>query len=98
MAIVVFYEKETDTKAKITMIHNQPHDNKNGLPREQIDKGIEKTEMPIKEDKRGKIALPYINPRTGEIWYEYVDRPLTEEERLNNLEARIEKLEKSIRK
>jgi len=32
MPVVVFFEKETETRAKITMIHNQPYDEKNGLP------------------------------------------------------------------
>ena len=84
--IVVFYEKETDTRAKITMIHNQPYDDKNGLLQKQIDKGIEIDSMPTQEQIEGKQTLPYVNPKTKEVWYEYTDRPLTVEERLNRLE------------
>lgn len=32
-------------------------------------------------EKPGKQAVAYINPETEEIWYEYIDRELTPEER-----------------
>jgi len=95
MPVVVFFEKETETRAKITMIHNQPYDEKNGLPLERIKQGIEVESVPKRENIEGKKAVAYINPQTKEIWYEYEDIPLTkEEQRIKELEDRIAKLEK----
>ena len=75
----LFYEKETDTRAKVVLIyHVEP-------PEELLNKGnyITATNIEEPEQKTGKTALPYCNPQTGEFWYEYVDRPLTQEEILN---------------
>ena len=74
----LFYEKETDTKAKVMMIYNvEP-------PKELISNGnyitVDNIEEP--EQKTGKTALPYCNPETGDFWYEYVDKPLSSEEQL----------------
>lgn len=33
-------------------------------------------------EQAGKNGVLYINPTTKELWYEYVDRPLTAEEEL----------------
>lgn len=73
---LVFYEKETDTRAKVTLIHYQP----DLLDEERRAEGIEVENIPEKENLKGKTALPYINPETAEFWYEYIDRPLTSEE------------------
>lgn len=75
----LFYEKETDTRAKVLLIYSvEP-------PRELIDKGnyITVENVPNAEQKTGKTALPYCNPETGDFWYEYIDRPLTPEELAN---------------
>ena len=75
----LFYEKETNTRAKVVLIyHVEP-------PEELLNKGnyITATNIEEPEQKTGKTALPYCNPETGDFWYEYVDRPLTQEEILN---------------
>jgi hypothetical protein len=75
----LFYENETPTKAKVMLIyHVEP-------PQELKNNGnyITVAAMPEAEQQAGKTALPYCNPQTGEVWYEYVDRPLTPEEMVN---------------
>lgn len=75
----LFYEKETNTRAKVVLIyHVEP-------PEELLNKGnyITVTNIEEPEQKTGKTALPYYNPETGDFWYEYVDKPLTPEELAN---------------
>ncbi|MBU5439314.1 hypothetical protein KQI42_14920 [Tissierella sp. MSJ-40] len=88
----LFYEKETDTRAKVMLIYyTEP-------PQELMDRGnyimVENLIEPNVIE--GKTSLPYCNPQTGEFWYEYVDRPLAEEEinskKLNELEGTIMEL------
>lgn len=43
---------------------------------------------PLPETKTGKNAVLYINLETNQLWYEYVDRPLTPEEELQQLKER----------
>ena len=84
----LFYEKETETRAKIMLIyHVEP-------PRELLDNGnyITLNELPTPEIIEGKTELPYCNPQTGEFWYEYIDRPLTEEEKIELLKKENEEL------
>ena len=86
----LFFKEETDSKAKVVLIYNiEP-------PEELINKGnyIMIESVPKAEQIAGKSALPYCNPQTGEFWYEYVDRPLTEKEKITELENAV--LELSI--
>jgi len=39
------------------------------------------------ENKVGKDAVLYLNPATGELFWDYVDRPLTDAERETQLET-----------
>ena len=83
----LFYEKETETKAKVVLIyHEQP-------PQEMLESGnfVQKEIVEEPEMLKGKSAMPYCNPETSDFWYEYKDRPLTEEE-VETQEA-IEKIE-----
>lgn len=79
---LLFIEKETETKAKVTTIHYKPE----LLSGEQRAKGIEVDNIPDAEEQQGKSAVLYYNPKTNELFHEYVDRPLTEEERLTRIE------------
>ena len=88
----VFYEQETDERAKIMMVHNRP-EQLNDVTR---DRGVEITQMPEPEERKCQKALPYINPKTREIWYEYVEREKTEAELLSEVLERLEALEKKI--
>ena len=75
----LFYEKETDIKAKVMLIYYETP------PKELLDGGnyITIEDIPEPEQVKGKSALPYCNPETGDFWYEYIDRPLTQEELAN---------------
>lgn len=85
----IFYEKETETKARVFLIYNvEP-------PQELLDtkEYIEVPVVPTPTRKEGKSAVLYCNPETKELWYEYVNRPLTSEELLNK---KIQEQEQAI--
>jgi hypothetical protein len=82
---VVFYEPEEQGRARVMLIHYMPEQ----LEPARRAQGIELDEIPEPEVREGKAPLPYINPQTGEFWYEYVDRPLTPEESIPLLEQAI---------
>jgi hypothetical protein len=75
------YEEESPTRGKVTFQHFQP----NLLTSEQKQGGIEVYSIPDPVYQDGKTPILYINPETFELWYEYVDRPLTQEEEIKNL-------------
>lgn len=84
----LFYEKETNTRAKVVLIyHVEP-------PEELLNKGnyITATNIEEPEQKTGKTALPYCNPEAKEVWYEYVDKPLSSEEQLEELQEQVNAL------
>ena len=95
MTVALFYKKETDTRAKITTIHYQPH----LLSEEKRKKTIEVNEMPKKpETKNNEKAKPYVNPKTKEVWYEVVEKELSEEQKeIQELKEMIKKIEGKIK-
>lgn len=74
------YELETETKGLVTRKHFKPSD----LPQDELDKGIiiDETLIPELINQVGKMPKLYINPIDSALWYEYVDRELTDEELL----------------
>ncbi|MEJ8546686.1 hypothetical protein [Brevibacillus borstelensis] len=91
--MIVLFEKETETKARVTLIHYMPDDPKEGLPEEVKRHGIRVNEIPEKpEAVRAKSAVLYVNPETADLWYEMVDRPLTQEEILQQQNEKIDLL------
>ena len=75
----LFYEKESEERAKVVLIyHVEPPQN---LLNSRDYITVDEVQEP--EQKEGKSPLLYCNPQTGDVWYEYVDRPLTPEETLN---------------
>jgi hypothetical protein len=40
--------------------------------------------LPEPEKRDGKIAQLFVNPTTGEVWYEYLDAPMSETEQILN--------------
>ena len=46
-------------------------------------------DIPEPEQIEGKMPVLYYNPQTNSVYYEYVERPLTEEERIAQLEQAI---------
>ena len=74
--IFIRTEKITDDKHRITMHHTNP----DKLTDKQKNGGYLVESLPQKEQKLGKSAVRYYNPQTNEIWVEYNDRPLSQEE------------------
>ncbi len=89
--MLLLYEKETKTRARVTLIHNMPDDPEQGLPEDVKKQGIEIKALPPKPEKqRGKGIVLFCNPKTSKVWYEYVNRSLTQEELI---EVQNEKLD-----
>lgn len=85
MAILITHDSATATKAMVLVMHFQPE----LLPQEVVEKGIMVDEVPTANPPAGKVGTPYINPQTKEIWYEYSDRPLTAEEKIDQLQQQL---------
>lgn len=87
----LFFEKETETRAVVTlMYHVTPPPEFDGVPR------IEVEEMPLPEPTFAKDAIMYANPTTGEVWFEYIDRPLTPQEENQRLKEKQELMQKAL--
>ena len=87
----LWIDKISEEKAKVAGVHYQPDQ----LSEETLAKGIivdEVIALPL-EVPIGKSAVRYINPQTKEQWVEYVDRELTEDEKMRQ---KIELLEGSV--
>lgn len=85
-------EKINNDKYKVNNIHYRPFDPQYGLGKTQEEleqDGILIESLTEPEDSPFKSAVLYCNPQTKEVWYEYEDRPLTEQERIEQLEQAI---------
>lgn len=88
MAILLSYELETEERGRVTRIHYQPFHTIHGLPQEQIEAGVLLDNPPEPaEEQPYKSAFMYVNPLTSDVWYEYVDRELTQEEQMKDMET-----------
>ena len=76
--VLIFYTKISDTVGKVNMAHYQPQ----LLSESERAGGLIVNDYPNPELVKYKSAIPYINLETKEVYYEYVDRPLTKEEQL----------------
>ena len=79
--IFIVHNNETSTRARVIGEHHMPE----LLTQEELSKGILVESLPPIIQQAGKIEQLYINPTTNELWYEYVDRPLTEKEEIEKL-------------
>lgn len=50
------------------------------LTEEERTKGIAIEQLPAREEIEGKIAVLKCNKSTNEVWYEYIDKPISLEE------------------
>ena len=83
----IFFEKESEERAKVTQIsRGEPNDYM--LSKEYIIKDS----IPEPEEVEGKLSSLFCNPSTEKFWYEYEDRPLTQEEKINKLQNDIDYL------
>ena len=68
---------ESGTKARVNLIYNE-------MPPQNVidsyDINIQVAEKPVASQITVKSSILYVDTQTNEAYYEYVDRPLTEEE------------------
>ena len=88
----LFYERETDTKAKVTLTYNV-------IPPEcMLNDGnyvaVENI-LPKPQLKKNEYVIHYINPQTKEQSYEIFTREKVQEKEEQNLQERISALERS---
>ena len=90
----LFYKKITNDKAIVDIIYYvQPSETEIASLMMYHDGYLTKNDIPISQSIKNKQSILYCNPETEELWYEYVDMPLTKEE---ELEQRIADLEAAI--
>ena len=89
--LFVGYEKINGTRGRVTLIHHFPYE----LDQDVLGGGALVELVPEPETPAGKGSILYINPQTKELWYEYVDVPLPEDERIAKLEQENTELKKS---
>jgi hypothetical protein len=85
----LIYEKETDTRAVVALLTHQPTE-------EQKLNGFPVNDAPDVPYQIGKISVLYTNPQTQELWFEYVDRPLTIEEQFVKQQERIDLMQSAL--
>jgi len=73
---MIIIEKSESTKVKVEGIYSL----------EEVAVEFDTSELPVAEDIPGKTAELFYNKETKQLAYEYIDRPLTEQERLQGLE------------
>ena len=77
---------------RVGFIHHMPFDLRNGMGKteqELLQIGALVDDIPEPEQIEGKNAVLYYNPETNSVYYEYIDRPLTDQERIEELEKAI---------
>jgi len=79
-----------DDQNRITLIHNAPEKLSDDVKEQGLE--VNSDDIPEKENRYGQRAVRYIDPDTGDMWVEYEDRPLNEEERAEELEKSIDDL------
>lgn len=79
----------------VTTIHHNPFDPTEGLntPREELEKeGYFVSSIPKPEVIKGRRAIPRYNPDTQEVYYEYMEVPLSMDERLEAIEGMMNEI------
>lgn len=90
--IYVTYENTKEAKAKVTgQFYNEATFDQ--LPKEN---GLKVEQVPSPEYKIGKDAILHYNKETEELYYEYVDRPLTTEEEIVKLKEAMAELAEMV--
>lgn len=78
-----------DDKYRVGFIHYQPFDPLNGLnkTKEELEQsGFFIDSLPEPEHIEGKIPVLYADPENKRVYYEYVDKPITIDKRVEDLE------------
>jgi hypothetical protein len=74
-----------DSNNKVYLVHNDP----GILSAEEKIGGIEVDSIPEPEYISRKAEVLYINPDTKDMYYEYVDIPLNDAEKIQQLESEL---------
>lgn len=90
--MILFYEKESDIRARVYSIVNDL----DSLTEDEKSKGVLVDELPEKIEKPGEFGRYYINPKTNEIWVEYEQTDLTQEEEMSILKAKQTLMQQAI--
>ena len=80
---------ETDENFRVTKVHRMPFDPNNGMgyTREELEKkGFFVETIPMPKLQTGKRAIAMYNPDTKSIFYEYANVPMSDRERVEQLE------------
>lgn len=80
---------ETDENFRVTKIHRMPFDPNNGMgyTREELEKkGFFVEEVPEPVNQIGKRSIAMYNPDNKSVYYEYVGIPMSDKERVEQLE------------
>jgi len=78
--VYIEYLKITDTKAVVVYEHYRPAD------LSDTSKGLFVESIPDPEYRPGQDSKLFVNPQTGELWYEYEERESTIEELRNQID------------
>ncbi|MFJ5564835.1 hypothetical protein [Lysinibacillus xylanilyticus] len=105
--MILLWTREVSTgKAVVAGKHYIPFDpqygimddNGNLMSKEEIEKmGGVFVESELKPEPNGKMATHFVNPQTGEQWYEYEERPKTEMEILKEELATVKAENKDLK-
>lgn len=80
---------ETDENFRVTKIHRMPFDPNNGMgyTKEELErKGFFVNEIPNPVNQIGRRAIAMYNPDNKTVYYEYVNTPISDKERVEQLE------------
>lgn len=78
----------TDNTGRITSYHSNPEK----LTEEQVSKGILVEQIPDIEQRTGKQGLLMYDDVENSVYVDYVDRPLTDTEKIDKLQNDIDYL------
>lgn len=97
---LLYTEQINPNQQRVIGVHNFPYGNPElgiePIPQEELENGILVEDFVEPLSSENKITQVYINPLTKEIWAEYLDRPLTLEEKLTEATNKILVQEKQL--
>lgn len=86
--MIIFYDKLSEERARVKSIHYFPEK----LSDTQRAQGTIVERIPESLEQIGKNSILYFNPISLELWYEYEDRELTLEEKVEQQQEIIDQL------
>ena len=90
---VVFYQAGSGSRCRVTSVYYDI----DKLSPGELAEGIFVSSVPRIEDHwNGDVSLLYIDPNTGELWYEYVDMAITQWEQRDQLLAAMDSMHGDI--